>query len=98
MHNTKKEHVMPGLCGCLQCLWVIVIGGAAGYMAGYVIRGRGYNPIGNVLLGMAGFFVGGLFFGRLGNAGPCGAVIVSFLGALVLIFLVRVFLDDDFAG
>lgn len=90
---------MPGICGCLQCLWVIVIGGAAGFMAGHVIRGRGYNPIGNVLLGMAGFFVGGLLFGRLGGfAGPCGAVIVSFLGALALILLVRVFLDEDFAG
>jgi uncharacterized membrane protein YeaQ/YmgE (transglycosylase-associated protein family) len=86
-----------GLCGCLQCLWVIVVGGTAGYLAGVVIRGRGYNPMGNVLLGMAGFFVGSLLFGRLGSAGLCGAVFASFLGALVLIVLVRVFLDNDFA-
>ena len=86
-----------GLCGALQCLWVVLVGGTAGYLAGYVLRGRGYNPIGNVLLGMAGFFVGGLLFGRLGDYGICGAVVVSFLGALVLILGVRLFLDENFA-
>jgi uncharacterized membrane protein YeaQ/YmgE (transglycosylase-associated protein family) len=86
-----------GLCGCLQCLWVIIVGGTAGFLAGQVIRGKGYNPVGNVLLGMAGFFVGSLLFGRLGQAGLCGAILVSFAGALVLILGVRLFLDKDFA-
>lgn len=86
-----------GFCGCLQCIWVLFIGGTAGFLAGQVIRGRGYNPAGNVLLGIAGFFVGSLLFGRLGNAGLCGAIIVSFLGAVTLIVLVRVFIDSDFA-
>ena len=86
-----------GVCGCLQCVWVLVLGGAAGFLAGQVIRGKGYNPVGNILLGIAGFFVGSLLFGRLGSYGICGAVLVSFLGALVLIGLVRVFLDEDFA-
>lgn len=83
--------------GCLQCLWILIVGGTAGYLAGYVIRGRGYNPIGNVLLGMAGFFVGSLLFGRMGAAGLCGAIIVSFLGALVLILGVRLLVDENFA-
>lgn len=87
-----------GLCGCLQCVWVVIVGGTAGYLAGQVIRGRGYNPVGNVLLGIAGFFVGSLLFGQFGRAGICGAVIVSFLGALVLIMLVRFFIDEDFAN
>jgi uncharacterized membrane protein YeaQ/YmgE (transglycosylase-associated protein family) len=92
----EKRKTMLGL-GCLQCVWVIIVGGAAGFLAGQLIRGRGYNPVGNVLLGMAGFFVGSLLFGRLGNAGLCGAIFVSLVGALVLIFGVRVFLDKDFA-
>jgi uncharacterized membrane protein YeaQ/YmgE (transglycosylase-associated protein family) len=87
-----------GPCGCLQCLWVIVVGGTAGFLAGQVIRGKGYSPISNVLLGMAGFFVGSLLFGRLGQAGICGAILVSFVGALVLIGGVRLLLDKDFAG
>ena len=45
-----------GLCGCLHWLWIVIAGGAAGFMAGYVIHGRGYSPLRNVLLGMAGFF------------------------------------------
>ncbi len=86
-----------GIFGCLQCLWVVVIGGLAGFLAGTVIRGRGYNPLGNVLLGIAGFFVGSLLFGRLNGAGPCGAILVSFFGAVVLIVAVRLFLDENFA-
>lgn len=86
-----------GPCACLQCLWVIFVGGTAGFLAGQVIRGKGYNPVGNALLGMAGFFVGSLLFGRLGQAGICGAILVSFVGALALILGVRVFLDKDFA-
>jgi uncharacterized membrane protein YeaQ/YmgE (transglycosylase-associated protein family) len=86
-----------GFCGCLHWVWILIVGGTAGYLAGYVIRGRGYNPVGNVLLGMAGFFVGSLLFGRMGTAGLCGAVIVSFLGALVLIVGVRLLIDADFA-
>jgi uncharacterized membrane protein YeaQ/YmgE (transglycosylase-associated protein family) len=89
--------VQVGPGGCLQCLWVIIVGGTAGFLAGQVIRGKGYNPIGNVLLGMAGFLVGSLLFGRMGQAGLCGAILVSFVGALVLIVGVRVFLDQDFA-
>lgn len=87
-----------GWCGCLQCLWVIVIGGAAGFLAGQLIRGRGYNPVANVALGMAGFFVGSLLFGTLGRYGVCGTILVSVLGALVLIFGVRVLFDRDFAS
>ena len=86
-----------GLCGCLHWLWIVIVGGAAGFLTGQVIRGRGYNPVGNVLLGMAGFFVGSLLFGRMGTAGLCGAVIVSFLGALLLIGGVRLLIDSDFA-
>jgi len=86
-----------GFCGVVQCLWVIIIGGIAGYLAGYVIRGKGYNPVGNVLLGMAGFLVGSLLFGGLGHFGLCGGILVSFIGALALILGVRVFLDEDFA-
>jgi len=86
-----------GLCGVVQCLWVILVGGIAGYLAGYVIRGRGYNPLGNVLLGMAGFFVGSLLFGGMGRFGLCSGILVSLAGALVLILGVRVFLDEDFA-
>jgi uncharacterized membrane protein YeaQ/YmgE (transglycosylase-associated protein family) len=46
---------------------VIIVGGTAGFLAGQVIRGKGFNPVGNVLLGMAGFFVGSLLFDRMGQ-------------------------------
>ena len=83
---------MFSICGCI---WVIIVGGTAGFLAGQVIRGKGYNPIGNVLLGMLGFFVGQLIFGGASNI--CGSILVSFIGALILIISVRIFIDEDFA-
>ncbi|MBN1681776.1 MAG: GlsB/YeaQ/YmgE family stress response membrane protein [Anaerolineae bacterium] len=88
---------ISGFCGCLQCLWVIIVGGTAGFLAGYVIRGRGYNPVGNVLLGIAGFFMGSLLFRLGGIPNLCSVIIVSVVGAIVLILLVRVFIDAEFA-
>ncbi len=85
---------MFSVCGCI---WVIIVGGTAGFLAGQVIRGKGYNPIGNVLLGMLGFFVGQLIFGGTSPANLCGAILISFVGALILIAGVRIFVDKDFA-
>ena len=54
-------------------------------------------PVGNVLLGMAGFLVGSLLVGGLGHFGLCGGILVSFIGAPMIILGVRVFVDEDFA-
>lgn len=85
---------MLSLC---SCIWVIIVGGTAGFLAGQVIRGKGYNPIGNVLLGMLGSFVGRMIFGGNAPSNICGAIFVSFIGALILIAGVRIFIDKDFA-
>jgi uncharacterized membrane protein YeaQ/YmgE (transglycosylase-associated protein family) len=74
--------------------WVIV-GLIAGWLAGVVIKGRGYGLLGNILIGIVGALIGGyLATGLLGIADPIngvnvGTIVVAFLGAVVTIALVR---------
>jgi uncharacterized membrane protein YeaQ/YmgE (transglycosylase-associated protein family) len=72
-------------------VYVIVIGILAGFLAGKIMRGRGFGLIVDLLLGIAGSFIGGWVFGRLGIAsgGLVGQLLMSLVGALLLLFLVR---------
>ena len=70
----------------------IVVGLIAGFLAGQVMKGGGYGLVGDVLMGMVGAFVGGLLFSfllRVSTAGFWGSIVVAFIGAVVLIALVR---------
>jgi uncharacterized membrane protein YeaQ/YmgE (transglycosylase-associated protein family) len=91
--------MMPfgGVCGCFSCVWVILVGGTAGYLVGLVVRGKGYNPIGNVLLGIVGFYLASFVVDFSGVSGFCGAVLMSFVAALVLVLAVRLLVNEDFA-
>ena len=83
------------MCNPLGCLWILLVGGTAGFLAGHVMRGRGYNPIINVVLGMIGFWIGSFLLGDGGNI--CGAIAVSFVGAVLLIAGMRLVVDKNFA-
>jgi uncharacterized membrane protein YeaQ/YmgE (transglycosylase-associated protein family) len=71
--------------------WVIVIGILAGFLAGKLMRGRGFGVLVDLLVGILGSFIGGWFFGMLGigAAGLVGQLLVSLVGALLLLFLIR---------
>ena len=76
----------------MELLWFIVIGLAAGWLAGQFMRGGGYGVLGDILLGVAGAVVGGYLFHQLGlsaGGGLIGALIVATIGAVVVLFLVR---------
>jgi uncharacterized membrane protein YeaQ/YmgE (transglycosylase-associated protein family) len=69
----------------------LVVGLIAGWLAGVVMKGSGYGVFGDILVGLIGAFLGGLvmsFFVE-GQAGFWGSILVAFVGACVLIFLVR---------
>ena len=78
----------------MEFLWFIVIGLAAGWLAGQFMSGGGYGVIGDIVLGVLGALVGGFLFRQLGlsaGGGLIGALIVATIGAVVLIFAVRMF-------
>ncbi|MEL6653406.1 MAG: GlsB/YeaQ/YmgE family stress response membrane protein [Bacteroidota bacterium] len=75
-------------------LYFILIGAAAGYLAGRVMRGSGFGALINILLGIGGAVVGGWAFGILGltsKGGLIGNLIVSFVGAVIILFVARMF-------
>ncbi len=70
--------------------WLLV-GLIAGWAAGKVSRGHGFGLIGDLVVGLIGALIGGLIAGAFieGSVGFIGSIIVAFLGALVLLALVR---------
>ncbi len=69
----------------------LVVGLIAGWAAGKVSRGHGFGLIGDLVVGLIGALIGGLIAGAFiqGSVGFFGSIIVAFLGALVLLALVR---------
>ena len=72
--------------------WLIV-GLVAGVLASLVMGGTGYGLVGDIIIGIVGAFVGGWIFSALGVASPLGGlpgtILVAFIGAVVLLFLLR---------
>ena len=72
-------------------IWTLLIGLIAGWLAGKVMKGRGYGVLMDIVLGIVGGMIGRFVFGMLGlgSWNVIGSIIVSFVGALILIWLVR---------
>ena len=68
----------------------LIIGIIAGWLAGQIVRGRGFGVLGDLVLGLVGSWLGGALLGpqALGG-GALGMILVSTLGAVVLVALVR---------
>ena len=68
----------------------LIIGALAGWIAGNVMKGKGFGLLGNMLVGIVGAFVGGFLFGLLGLAsfGFIGSLVTATVGAIVLIYVV----------
>lgn len=72
-------------------IWFLLIGLIAGWLAGRVMRGGGFGVIGDMIVGIIGALIGGWLFGQLGISagGLLGAIITAFVGAVVLILILR---------
>jgi uncharacterized membrane protein YeaQ/YmgE (transglycosylase-associated protein family) len=72
--------------------WIIV-GGVAGLLAEWLIGGVNAGCIGTVIIGILGAFIGGWLFGVLGISVGAGGllndIITAFVGAAVLLFVIR---------
>lgn len=70
--------------------WIIV-GLIAGWLAGMVMSGGGYGVIRDTVLGLIGALIGGIISGFFvqGAAGFWGSILVAFIGACLLVGIVR---------
>jgi len=73
-------------------LWFILIGLAAGWLAGRLMRGSSFGAVGDIVVGVVGALIGGFLFRTLGlsiRGDLLGSLIVATIGAVVLLFLLR---------
>lgn len=77
----------------MSILTWIIVGLIAGVLASLVMGGTGYGLIGDIIIGVVGAFVGGWLFAQLGVSSPWaglpGTIFVAFVGAVVLLFVLR---------
>jgi uncharacterized membrane protein YeaQ/YmgE (transglycosylase-associated protein family) len=73
-------------------IWWIIVGLIAGWAAGKIMKGSGYGPLMDIVLGMVGAVVGGWIFNTLGiypAGGIVASIVVAIVGAILLIWLSR---------
>lgn len=76
----------------MDILTWIIVGLVAGVLASLLVGG--YGLIADIVIGIVGAFVGGWLFGQLGVSTPFaglpGTIFTAFIGAVVLLVLLRV--------
>jgi uncharacterized membrane protein YeaQ/YmgE (transglycosylase-associated protein family) len=78
----------------MHLLWFIIIGLVAGWLAGKLMKGKGFGVVGDIVVGAIGALIGGFLFRTLGvsgGGGLIGSLIVATIGAVVLLFVLRLF-------
>ena len=73
-------------------LIILVVGLVAGWLAGQIVQGTGFGLIGDLIIGVAGAFVGGWLLPQLGihlGSGTISAIIDATIGALILLLIMR---------
>lgn len=77
----------------MDILTWIVVGLVAGLLASLVMGGIGYGILGDIVVGVLGALVGGWLFAEMGWGTPfsgiAGSIFVAFIGAVVLLLIIR---------
>ena len=76
-------------------LIALIVGGVAGWLAGLLVQGTGFGLVGDIVIGILGALIAAWLFPVLGIAltlggGIIGAIITAFIGAVILLLIVRV--------
>ena len=72
----------------------LLIGAAAGWVAGRIMEGGSFGLLGNVIVGVIGSFLGRYLGGRFGvdvEGGIFTSLLTAIVGALILLFVVGLF-------
>ena len=72
-------------------MWFLLIGAVIGWLAGLIVRGRGFGLIGDIVVGIVGAMLGGWLAGVMGLyiSSSAGTFLVALAGAVVLVGLTR---------
>jgi uncharacterized membrane protein YeaQ/YmgE (transglycosylase-associated protein family) len=76
-------------------IWTIITGGIAGWLAGVIMKGKGYGIIINIVLGIIGSWLGSKLMHLLGFSSEgtiLSSIITGVIGAVILIWAYRKFI------
>lgn len=73
----------------MDIVYALLVGLAAGFLAGKMTKGSGFGWIGNLIVGALGALLGAFVFGMLGFAPTnlLGRLVSATAGAVLLLFL-----------
>ncbi len=76
----------------MDLLIFVIIGLIAGWLAGTIMKGKGFGLIINLVVGVIGAFIGGFVFRLIGLSahGFLGSVIMATVGAVVLLVVIGI--------
>ena len=78
----------------MDILTWIIVGLIAGVLAS-LVAGGGFGILADIVIGIVGAFIGAWVFGALGISSPfgglAGTIFVAFIGAVLLLLLLRAF-------
>lgn len=78
----------------MEILTWLIVGLVAGVLASLLVGGSGYGIIGDIVVGIAGAFVGGYVFRYFGWHAPwgglAGTIFIAFIGAAVLLLVIHI--------
>ncbi|HXW25506.1 MAG TPA: GlsB/YeaQ/YmgE family stress response membrane protein [Xanthobacteraceae bacterium] len=73
-------------------LVILVVGLAAGWLAGHFVRGTGFGIVADVCIGIVGALIASWLFPRLGahlGGGLLGRIVAAAVGAILLLLILR---------
>lgn len=73
-------------------LVILLVGLAAGWLAGQIVQGTGFGLVGDIVIGIVGAFIAAWLFPVLGlrlGGGIIGAIIAATIGAILLLVIAR---------
>lgn len=76
----------------MDLIWLLIIGLLAGWIAGQVTHGRSFGLLGDMIVGVIGAWLGATILHAVGlySVGFIGSLVTAFIGAVVLLTLIRV--------
>lgn len=74
----------------MHIILFLIIGALAGWVAGKIMKGKGFGFFGNLVVGVIGAIVGGFVFDilHISGYGLLGSLVTAIVGAVILLWAV----------
>ena len=81
------------MISCIHLIYFLLVGLAAGWLAGKIMMGHSFSLAGNLAVGVVGAILGGFLFQILGlvTIGLPGNLVCATVGAVVFLLLLQKF-------